>query len=139
MDKEQAEIIKKIYELGMEVGLKNHSEIGWVLREYNSLIEKANRLGVKSPEAYYNDGKIKGKENRDKGIDAGKGPERSPDAVKVVFSKEIETGKEDAINDIKTSHPNRMPTFNELPKLVRKTRATDMPELLSGFRPLKRR
>ena len=139
MDKEQAEIIKKIYELGFEVGLKNHSEIGWVLREYNSLIEKADKLGVRAPEAYYNDGKIKGKENKDKGIDVSKGPEKSPDSVRVVVSKEIDTGKEDAIEDFKTSHPNRMPTFNELPKLVRKTRATDMPELLSGFKPFKRR
>ena len=65
-DKEQ--LINKIYELGFEVGYKNHSEIGWVLREYNQLISEAQKLGIPAPENYYNNGKIKGRASRDKGI-----------------------------------------------------------------------
>ena len=70
MEKERAELIKKIYELGFEVGVKSHSEIGWVLREYNTLVENARKLGIKSPESYYQDGKIKGKASRDKPSEA---------------------------------------------------------------------
>ena len=140
-EKEKAEVLKKIYELGFEVGLKNHSEIGWVLREYNDLVDRASKLGVKTPDSYYADGKIKGKASKDnKNIEAAKIPKKEPPAVKKVIA-----------NDTVVELPNirkeergfdrrlEQPSFNEMPKLVEKGSATELPSFLEGFRPNKRK
>ena len=117
MEKERAEIIKKIYEFGFEVGLKNHSEIGWVLREYNTLAEKARKLGIRSPETYYHDGKLKGKKSRDEGNEV-KAPGKTVDHVKKVTVSEIkiEPGE---IEEFEVLRSQRKPGLNELPNLVK--------------------
>ncbi len=130
MEKERAELIKKIYELGFEVGVKSHSEIGWVLREYNTLVENARKLGIKSPESYYQDGKIKGKASRDKPSEA---KEKKADIVKNVTFSEIknETGE---IQDFEVLQLQRKPRLNELPNLVKQTGHAEVPRLLKGFK-----
>ncbi len=133
MEKERAELIKRIYELGFEVGLKNHSEIGWVLREYNTLVENALKLGIKSPETYYHDGKLKGKKNKDKGNEV-KAPGKTADHVKKVTVSEIkiEPGE---IEEFEVLRSQRKPGLNELPNLVKQSGHTEVPEFLDGFRP----
>jgi hypothetical protein len=133
MEKERAELIKKIYELGFEVGVKSHSEIGWVLREYNTLLENARKLGIRSPESYYQDGKIKGKASRDKPSEA---KEKKADIVKNVTFSEIknETGE---IQEFEGLQLQRKPGLNELPNLVKQTGYTESPGLLEGFKPLR--
>jgi hypothetical protein len=133
MEKERAELIKKIYELGFEVGVKSHSEIGWVLREYNTLVENARKLGIRSPESYYQDGKIKGKASRDKPSEA---KEKKTDIVKNVTFSEIknETGE---IQEFEVLQLQRKPRLNELPNLVKQTGHTEVPGLLDGFKPLR--
>jgi len=133
MEKERAEIIKKIYEFGFEVGLKNHSEIGWVLREYNTLVENAGKLGIRSPETYYHDGKLKGKKSRDEGNEV-KAPGKTVDHVKKVTVSEIkiEPGE---IEEFEVLRSQRKPGLNELPNLVKQSGHTEMPELLGGFKP----
>ncbi|HEY6586108.1 MAG TPA: hypothetical protein VIY97_02970 [Candidatus Methanoperedens sp.] len=138
-EKERAEIIKKISELGFEVGVKNHSEIGWVLREYNDLVTRASKLGIKMPDSYYADGKTKGKTSRYKNIEGPKTPEKVTPAVrKVVVSDpvvDLNIQKEESGFD----HRREKPSFNELPKFVEKSSATEIPRFLEGFRPNKRK
>ena len=135
MEKERAELIKKIYELGFEVGFKNHSEIGWVLREYNTLAENARKLGIKSPEIHYHDGKLNGKKSKDKGNDSPKAPEKA-DLVKKVNVSEIKIESWRMIEEFEVLQSQRKPGLNELPNLVKKAGNTEMPELLGGFKPL---
>jgi len=133
MEKEKAELIKKIYELGFEVGFKNHSEIGWVLREYNTLVEHAKKLGIKSPEIHYHDGKVNGKKSRDKGTDNPKAPEKA-DLVKKVNVSEIKI-EPDETEKLGVLHSQRKPGLNEFPDLVKQAGNTEMPGLLGGFKP----
>jgi len=130
MEKERAELIKKIYELGFEVGLKNHSEIGWVLREYNSLVENARKLGIKAPEIYYHDGKLNGKKSKDKGNDV-KSPEKAVVKKSIVSEIKIESG--DMIEEFEVIRSQRKPGLNELPNLVKKARFIEIPQLLKGI------
>jgi hypothetical protein len=136
MEKERAELIKKIYELGFEVGLKNHSEIGWVLREYNNLAENAQKLGIKSPEIYYHDGKLNGKKSKDKGNDV-KAPEKAADPMKKATVPEIKIESGDMIEEFEVLRSQRKPGLNELPNLVKKAKSMEMPQLLKGFKPLR--
>ena len=134
MEKQRAELIKKIYELGFEVGYKSHSEIGWVLREYNTLMENARKLGIKSPESYYQDAKIKGKTNKDNGEEV-KSPKKAVDLVKTekVSEIKIDTGE---IEESGAMHSQRKPGLNDLPDLVKHAGNTERPGLIGGFKPL---
>ncbi len=138
-EKDKAELIKKIYELGFEVGLKNHSEIGWVLREYNDLTSKALDFGIKSPDSYYADGKIKGKASRDKNVEGPKKPEKETAPVrKIVLTAHVvdhEIQKEESGFERRLQKP----TLSELPKFVEKGNATEIPAFLEGFKPNKKK
>ncbi len=121
------------------MGLKNHSEIGWVLREYNDLTSRALNSGIKSPDSYYADGKIKGKASRDKTIEGPKIPEKETTPVrKVIFSDHV---ADPAIQQGDSGFERRLqrPTLNELPKFVEEGRATEIPSFLEGFKPNKRK
>ena len=109
MEKERAQLIKKIYELGFEVGLKNHSEIGWVIRDYNALAENARKLGIKSPELYYQDGRIKGRASREKGDEVN---EKNADIVKKVTISEIKN-ETCEIERFEVLQMQQKPGFNE--------------------------
>ncbi len=132
-DKDQQLLISKIYELGFEVGYKNHSEIGWVLREYNQLISEEQKLGISAPENYYNDGKIKGKASRDKGISesSGKivqqeaGASRTPGAAANTDNPVDESEEENFL---------KRPSFGDLPRLVKKMNMVELPRFLHGFK-----
>jgi len=121
------------------VGLKNHSEIGWVLREYNALIRDAQLQGIKSPETYYNVGKEKGKSSRDRGLEGQKAPDTEKDTSKK-FGLTLE-GQDlnNVIEERESRHLTHEPVFNEMPPLINKTSATEIPPMLLGFRALKRR
>jgi hypothetical protein len=138
-DKGRLLLINKIYELGFEVGYKNHSEIGWVLREYNALMKNALNMGIKSPESYYNEGKIKGRLSRDRGgIEEQESPEKQNMAVK-------NGNVPDAGNDFNLAEEIgdhiilKKSSLNKLPGLVKKIRATEIPKLLEGFKLSRRK
>ena len=133
MEKERAELIKKIHDLGFEVGVKSHSEIGWVLREYNTLVENARKVGIRSPESYYQDGKIKGKASRDKNSEV---KEKNTGIVKNVTVSEIknDTGE---IEEFEVIRSQRKPRLNELPNLMKKAKSIEAPQLLEDFKPLR--
>jgi hypothetical protein len=131
MDKEQ--LINKIYELGFEVGYKNHSEIGWVLREYNQLISEAQKLGIPAPENYYNNGKIKGRASRDKGITESSGKKVQQEAGanrKLGASADLDTPHDEGEEE----NLLKRPSFGDLPRLVKKTNMVELPRFLQGFK-----
>jgi len=113
------------------VGLKNHSEIGWVLREYNTLVENVQKLGIKSPEIYYHDGKLKGKTCRDKSNEVSASVKEA--LVKKVTVSEIKIEPSDIIEEIEVLQSQRKPTLNELPNLIKQFKSTEIPVLLKGF------
>jgi hypothetical protein len=121
------------------VGLKGHSEIGWVLREYNDLINKASKLGIKSPDSYYMEGKAKGKTSKDTGVDAQKAGQKADVFVKQVAASGIMAGFDDDPEEIETHPLMKKPSLNELPKSVRKSKASEIPGLLGGFKHHRRR
>ncbi len=131
-DKNQL-LISKIYELGFEVGYKNHSEVGWVLREYNQLISEAQKLGIPAPENYYNDGKMKGRASRDKGIteSSGKivqqeaGTSRTPGAAADTDTPVDESEEDNLL---------KRPSLSDLPRLVKKMNMIERPRFLQGFK-----
>lgn len=105
--------------------MKNHSEIGWVLREYNSLAENAQVLGVRSPESHYIDGKMDGKKNKDKENEA-KVVGKSID----IFNRSSFIEAFESNEDI---HPNKKPCLTKLPGFVKKPKSLRMPRFLKGF------
>jgi hypothetical protein len=130
---DKARVIKKISELGFEVGYKNHSEIGWVLREYNALIKEAMNLGIKSPETYYYEGKIKGKASREGGEVGYKISEEG----KIVLS-DIPAKDKDDVSKTKEKTQSyyllKKPGISSLPGLVDIIHMTELPKFLGGFK-----
>ncbi len=119
------------------MGYKNHSEIGWVLREYNRLINDAQKLGIESPESYYDDGKIKGKTNRDKGI--GESSEKKTSGNISDSSVGARTSEATLTDEIdEDSHLEKF-SFNDLPNLVEKISMIEIPRLLYGLKILRRK
>ena len=114
------------------MGLKNHSEIGWVLREYNTLVENALKLGIKSPEIYYHDGKLKGKTSRDKSDEVIASVKEVELGEKVNVS-EIKIEPSDIIEEIEVLQSQRKPTLNELPNLVNSPNPPRYPSSLKVF------
>ena len=139
MEKDKESVIKKIYDLGFEVGLKNHSEIGWVLREYDELLACALKLGIKSPDSYYADGKIKGKAGRDKNIEGQKAPEKATAVLRKFDVLDAKIDFPDRIEEVGRDHPLGKPSLNDFPSFVQKGRASEIPSLLQGFKPSKRK
>lgn len=121
------------------MGLKNHSEIGWVLREYNDLTSKALNLGIKSPDSYYADGKIKGKASRDKSVEGPKKPEKETAPVRKIVLTDHVVDHEIQKEESRFERRLQKPTLSELPKFVEKGSATEIPAFLEGFKPNKKK
>ncbi len=104
-----------------------------MLREYNQLISEAQKLGIQTPENYYNNGKVKGRASRDKGIteSSGKivqqeaGTSRTPGAAANTDTP-VDEGEEE--NFLKK------PSFSDLPHLVKKINMIELPRFLQGFK-----
>lgn len=128
-DKKQL-LINKIYELGFEVGYNNHSEVGWVLREYTGLMKEARTLGIQSPESYYDNGKIKGKSSRDKGI--GESSEKRNIEVRISSASDTKADLSNLSED--TDHFLKKPSHSEIPHLVEKISMVEIPKLLHGLK-----
>jgi hypothetical protein len=114
------------------VGLKSHSEIGWVLREYKDLINKAQKFDLKSPDSYYIDGKTKGKLRKDTGIETNKTAQKADVFVKKVDASGII--RFDDIEEIGIHTPQEKPSLIELPTLIRKSKTSEIPGFLEGFK-----
>jgi hypothetical protein len=95
-------------------------------------------LGIKSPDFYYTDGKTKGKTSKDTGVDAHTA-QKADVLVKKVDASGNMAGFYDDLDEIETNTPQKKPSLIELPKFIRKGKATEIPELLDGFKSHRRR
>ena len=102
------------------------------MREYNALIEEALNIGIKSPETYYYEGKIKGKENRDK----GEGGNIIPGGKVVSGYVPDMDNKEASQKKKQTKSYNLLakPHFNSLPPIVEKISMIKFPKFLTRNR-----
>ena len=116
------------------MGFKGHSEIGWVLREYNDLITRAKKMEIKSPDSYYAQGKAKGKTTRDKGDDVHKSAQKADVLIKKVDVSDIGAGYYDDIKENESNTPMKRPSLNELPKFIKKIKSSEIPGLLEGLK-----
>ena len=120
------------------MGLKSHSEIGWVLKEYKDLINKAQKFDLKSPDSYYIDGKTKGKARKDTGIETNNTAQKADVFVKKVGASGI-IGFVDDIGENGIYTPQEKPSLNELPTFIRKNKASEIPGFLEGFKSHRRK
>ncbi|MCX9025307.1 MAG: hypothetical protein OIN85_04335 [Candidatus Methanoperedens sp.] len=103
------------------------------MREYNALIKEALNLGIKSPETYYNEGKIKGKAGRDRG-EVGHKVQKEGE---IVSGNKPARDNEDAAKtkkETKSYYLLKKPGFSSVPRLFDKISMTELPKFLGGFR-----
>lgn len=142
----RAEVEKKAFELGFEVGYHKHSEIGWVQENIAKLESLASSLGLGDiVSGKYVQGKSEGSLAREKGLKIGsvtsalKKDEDSPLSEEPVFrtpEKEVSGGyKEYAGNDAVFA-PVDHPALLESPSCTSLTKAVERPANLDGFKPL---
>lgn len=95
-------------------------------------------MGIKSPDSHYIDGKIKGKTSKDNGIETNIAAQKAD-----VFVKKADAsgniGFGDDVEEIGTYSPQRKPSLIELPNLIRKSKASKIPGLFSGFKSHRRK
>ena len=142
----RAEVEKKAFDLGLEVGYHKHSEIGWVKENIVKLESQARSLGLGDIVSdKYLQGKEEGSLAREKGLKIGSGisslkkDEEVDLSEKPVFKKpEKESSVEQteyAGNDAVFAPVNRPELLNN-PSCTSLTRAVDRPTNLDGFKPL---
>jgi hypothetical protein len=108
-----------------------------VLREYNALVKEALALGIKSPENYYSESKIKGKASRDRGVIGHKNLDNEKPVRVVVPDK---GDSHDAIPDeSEPGHFFKKPELTGIPELVEKIRMVEIPKFLEGFKYFSRK
>ena len=96
-------------------------------------------MGIKSPDSHYALGKVKGKTAKDKGDDVHKSAEKADVLVKKVDVTDIWAGEYDIIKENETNTPLKRPSLNEFPELIKKIRSSEIPGLLEGLKPSKRK
>ncbi|MCD4703829.1 MAG: hypothetical protein K8R64_05995 [Methanosarcinaceae archaeon] len=142
----KAEIIKKAYELGFEVGYHKHSEIGWVKINYSKLDDLSKNSGL-GDLAYtnYKKGKEEGILSREKGLTIGSQTSGSSDSAPLsipyeqVTEEKIGSGfKREQVNQDRVDAPVKQPELLDLPAATSLTKAIDRPSNINGFKPLMR-
>jgi len=147
---ERAELAKRIYELGFEVGYHKHSELGWVTERRSKLDAFAREYGLDEfIRSYYIEGKENGARSKERDMHAGlsgKVGEKEVEQVhvpsaRVSFGEKPEEDFENSFKrrdttDERTYAPVKQPTMIDLPDVTLVTKAIDRPTLLKGFKAL---
>lgn len=116
------------------MGYNNHSEIGWVHREHTKLMDDALNIGITSPENYYNEGKAKGKLSRERGIVGQRVSENGNSYAGAVDISDAKGELSESSDKIEELSLLSKPKLSELPGLVKKIKAMDIPKSLEGFK-----
>lgn len=142
----RAEVEKKAFELGFEVGYHKHSEIGWVKENIVKLESFANNLGLGDiVSEKYIQGKGEGGIAREKGLKIGsvisalKKEEGYSLSEELAFKKPEEKtpeGYKDYAGNDAIFAPVKRPEFLEYPSCTSLTKAVERPANLDGFKPL---
>lgn len=148
-DSEKAELEKRAYDLGFEVGYHKHSELGWVSERYTvleSVSKEADLLELVSEN--YKKGKETGIKSRERDMKLGlsmKEKNKKKHASEVLHdlnSRERErlhlrsgfTSFQD-----KSTHSFSMlqpPKITEIPSATESSKAVERPQMIRGFKPL---
>lgn len=142
----RAEVEKKAFDLGFEVGYHKHSEIGWVKENIVKLESQARSLGLGDiVSGKYLQGKEEGILAREKGlkIDSGVSSLKKDEEVDLseepLFrkpEKERSVGYTQYAGNDNVFAPVDRPELLENPSCTSLTRAVERPTNLDGFRPL---
>lgn len=101
-------------------------------------MKEALALGIKSPDVYYSEAKIKGKASRDRGVVGHK----SQEEIEIVSGNVPATDNE---NVSKTKKETKLygllkkPDINSIPRLVKKISMIECPKILGGFKVFNRK
>lgn len=114
------------------MGYHNHSEIGWVHREHERLMNDALIIGIASPDNFYNEGKVKGRLSRERGIIGQRGSENGFGKLGAVENAKNELSESSDKID-KTNFLSK-PVHTELPRMIKKIKAIEIPKSLKGFK-----
>lgn len=148
-DSEKAELEKRAYDLGFEVGYHKHSELGWVSERYAALESVAKDAGLlEIVSENYKRGKEAGAKNRERNMKLG------------LSKKESDQGKHasGSLSNISSEEKDRIhvrsgfksfqddneqlygmlqhPGITDLPSLTEIPRAVERPQMINGFRLL---
>lgn len=148
-DSEKAELEKRAYDLGFEVGYHKHSELGWVSERYAALESVAKEAGLlELVSENYRKGKETGIKNREKDMKLGlskKTKEKERHATEALY--EMSSPEKDRLHlgsGFRACQENkefqhimlRYPSVTELPSLTEMSGAVERPQMISGFRLL---
>lgn len=149
-ESEKSELIKRVYELGFEVGYHKHSELGWVTERYSKFDVFAREYGLEDfVRSSYMKGKEEGSKSKDRDVHGGLGkkqtkkeeekPKVSPQIMPV--RKKSEDGTEDGFRTRHTTDernylPTKQPTMIDLPQVTSLTTTIERPTQINGFKPL---
>jgi len=148
-DSERAELEKRAYDLGFEVGYHKHSELGWVSERYTALESVAKEAGLlELVSENYKRGKETGTKSRERDMKLGlskkeknKGKHAS-DTFYAISSDEkdrihlrsgftaFEENKEHIYSILQHPSITEMPSVTEIP------RAVERPQMINGFKLL---
>jgi hypothetical protein len=141
----RAEVEKKAFELGFEVGYHKHSEIGWVNENILKLENQASSLGLGDiVSGKYVEGKTEGALAREKGLNiasstfAMKKDEEVALYEEPLFRKHVpeDSGYTEYSGNDTVFAPVERPELLETPSCTSLTRAVERPTNLDGFKPL---
>lgn len=148
-DSEKAELEKRAYELGFEVGYHKHSELGWVSERYAALESVAKEAGLlELVSENYRKGKETGTKNRERDMKLSlskKTKEKERHAAQALYdisSQEknhlhLRSGFTTFQESNKYQHTMlRYPSVTELPSLTEMSGAVERPQMINGFRLL---
>ncbi|MFP4654950.1 MAG: hypothetical protein ACLFMM_04650 [Methanohalobium sp.] len=148
---QKTEILKKVYDLGFEVGYNKHSELGWVTEKYSKLYSLSKMYNLDEyVHRYYVKGKRDGSQEKERNLYASLSREEkgSEDGAKtsqgspgLESTQETKTYFESGFgceynNNYECIHtPAQKPTMLDLPDFLSKPEKLDKPENVKGFKP----
>ncbi|WP_292486913.1 hypothetical protein [Methanohalobium sp.] len=145
------EVLKKVYDLGFEVGYNKHSELGWVTDKYSRLYSLSKMYGLDEyVHRYYIRGKREGAQEKEQNLYASLSREekKNKDEEKELQeSQELnsETNFESGFgctysNDYECiQSPAQKPTMMDLPDFLAKPKKLEKPDSVKGFKPFTHR
>lgn len=148
-DSEKAELAKRAYELGFEVGYHKHSELGWVSERYSALESVAKDAGLlELVSENYRMGKEAGTKDRERDIKLGVSKKEQIrkkhafEALSFIRSEEKDfIHLKSGFSSFQEKNENVMsmlqhPSVTDLPSLVEISRSLERPQMLNGFKLL---
>lgn len=118
----QQKLLEKVYKLGQEVGYFNHSEVGWVHREYRKIRAEAQKLGIEVQiKDCYEKGKDEGAYRKQHDMSKGMGKKTSKQGGEKVKVGRITTREDRGGNAIASQGTKNIPIVaSDKPQSARK-------------------